>query len=683
MEFIDYLQLPSTSAYMDAFQEAFHDGIQAYRSFSTLGKMTWKPVGLLLLLFAKGLWMILKFLGKHLFRGAFVSLQKGWSQLLFATNEFWKWQLSLSRSALIMEFSFIVMCMACYALRRYIQQQKYVERCRRWYTIRKRNAIQQYKKVVTRIARTSLFLAMLLPHVLFGGLVVTIKLVLPRFVTWVACETYGTSILSFWYPLIMTISILHPYRGRQQQLKENKKVVLATPAKSGTRTGMYPKTTPRTTTATTKSRRAASSPMVQRWIQAAMTPASMRRLRSRRRMGGDDHDDQAEELQEATFWLKYWIVYAVVLAICRIIYLTPVVGSVIGTQKAASILEELQFVFYIWLLALPMTTNDDRTHDFENRPLELLFGKLEKVIDTLYTKISTAIPDTFWQSYVVSNLKNILGLFVFGKFISETTKDKLIHYFEEGQSLVPPAITLFMPGFTQYGVMYVQTIVPAYKSCQPQTKITSSQTKINQTMKSLQYWVLQALWSSVLIWWSSLLWWIPFSSHFIFLSWCHLQIPRSTESWYKILEDELMAFGLLPRWSSAGDHQNFELDMENTTSLKVWRALVNRLPSAVEETTDKEEEQEEQQEDKDDSSTTAVVNNGDDDYDNPSKTIQKKKVQKKDDPMDIDINKENSNNGLSSEDDENYSSGGSSTSQNRRRNPVRRSTRRRRPLSSH
>mmetsp|Transcript_4244 Transcript_4244/g.6081 ORF Transcript_4244/g.6081 Transcript_4244/m.6081 type:complete len:202 (+) Transcript_4244:1148-1753(+) len=180
------------------------------------------------------------------------------------------------------------------------------------------------------------------------------------------------------------------------------------------------------------------------------------------------------------------------------------------------------------------------------------------------------------------------------------------------------------------------------------------------------------------------------SSHLIFVSWCHLQMPKSVEGWYKVLEDELMAFGLVQRWDS---NNNFELDMENTASIKVWRALVKSLPSATEDDEQQQEEGGHKEEEKDDSSTTAVANEDNDDYNGTTIHVTKSRRKKKvivndgDDPMDIDYsdddgkNKENSVNGSSSssDEDENDSRGSRGSSSSR---PVRRSARRRQPLSS-
>ncbi|KAI2508202.1 hypothetical protein MHU86_6253 [Fragilaria crotonensis] len=122
-----------------------------------------------------------------------------------------------------------------------------------------------------------------------------------------------------------------------------------------------------------------------------------------------------------------------------------------------------------------------------------------------------------------------------------------------------------MPGFvTAYGVLYVNTIVPSAKVIPTKS--------LAQTMDSLQYWILHALLSSLLTWWSGLLWWIPFSTHVIFILWCHLQYTSAT--YYDSLERELQAFGLLPKGKAN------VVPVDQTITATMFRTLTKSLPSA-------------------------------------------------------------------------------------------------------
>jgi len=401
---------------------------------------------------------------------------------------------------------------------------------------------------VRRIADTSLFLAMLMPHVVFLASVASTKLLMPRLLTYLATDTYLLSVLSFCYPMVWTIGLLQYYRnGSFEETKTT------STSKRTTRTTTKASKTPlRSSTIFTRTTSPARS--VQRWLRVATTPVC-RAVKK---------DEEYNIHDDATYWLEYWFVYALLLAVCRLTFLLPIVGRLVGKYALlSSSLRELQLVFFLWLFGVPLVT-PELTKD--TRPLPLLYQRAVPVVTAIYNTVSHAIPEEMWQT-VVQKASSILDLAVMIKLISKDTKEWLVHVLEESRPVLPPAITLFMPGFlTEYGVVYVKTLVPCAKCCQAKT--------LNEIMSWLEYWVLHGILSSTLLWWSSLLWWIPFSTHGIFLLWCNLQIPKTTRKWYNMLEEELQAFGLLEK----GDK---DLQVDKTMTAIVFRKLASSLPSAA------------------------------------------------------------------------------------------------------
>lgn len=67
--------------------------------------------------------------------------------------------------------------------------------------------------------------------------------------------------------------------------------------------------------------------------------------------------------------------------------------------------------------------------------------------------------------------KTMLDIAVMVRTISEERRDWLVHVVEEALVLTLPSITLLMPGFvTQFGVAYVQYMVPSTKSAEASSK---------------------------------------------------------------------------------------------------------------------------------------------------------------------------------------------------------------------
>mmetsp|Transcript_1394 Transcript_1394/g.1696 ORF Transcript_1394/g.1696 Transcript_1394/m.1696 type:complete len:707 (+) Transcript_1394:439-2559(+) len=311
-------------------------------------------------------------------------------------------------------------------------------------------------------------------------------------------------------------------------------------------------------------------------------------LASRRYNADEDNDDNT--LQAASsYWLQYWILHNFVTGVGRMIYLLPIVGRIVSKSTwISALIVELQLLWIIWIyglewvLASNLKNESDRKHSYKVRPLPFLTQKLIPHITRSYERISLEIISAeTWNKTICKKASSFLELTVMMRLLRESTTKQILHVMEYAHPFLIPGMTLLMPGFiTEYGVIYVKTIVPSAKTFSAHKKTNSKKSislktlSLKETMNSLQYWVLQGLLSAILSWWSGILWWIPFSTHAIFCVWCHLQYSSNT--WYHALEKELSAFGLLPPLSE-GDQP---LQIQDTLTLKVLSRVIQAIPSA-------------------------------------------------------------------------------------------------------
>lgn len=141
-DFLQYLDLPSSTVYWETCRTAYKDVVLASSSVGTLGYLTLKPFVLIALGLLQYFCILLQFLSRHLFHHAYESAKKGLTQAKFATREFYKWQKTLSNTEIGIELLLIAALIGAYLLRRHIQKRKYVQRATSWYR-RKKRTIKQ------------------------------------------------------------------------------------------------------------------------------------------------------------------------------------------------------------------------------------------------------------------------------------------------------------------------------------------------------------------------------------------------------------------------------------------------------------------------------------------------------------------------------------------------------------
>lgn len=237
-----------------------------------------------------------------------------------------------------------------------------------------------------------------------------------------------------------------------------------------------------------------------------------------------------------------------------------------------------------------MTTSNKDAFLAEALPLRLIHKFLTPLVLQLHSLVSETITKQVWQKWVVSKTKTTLDIAVMVRVLSEDKRDWLVHVAEEARVLILPSITLLMPGFvTQFGVAYVQYMVPCAKSAEAASK--------SAKLVYLEYWILHCGTSGLLHKLGGVLWWVPFSTHMIFLLWSYLILPQAIKSWYGILESELLAFGILPRGKNKnaaacedGEGATTSVTtIRDTKTLRLFQSLVRRLPSAVVEANEHQE----------------------------------------------------------------------------------------------
>jgi hypothetical protein len=135
VEFWERLDVPEYNLYKQAVQTCVHDAWKASQSTFRLLQLTFRPLLILL-------WILLKFLWRNLLEHGGKSLQKGTRQLKFALIALYRFQLSLNSMEVLGEVGLIVLCVALYYFRKWLQRQTYWSRTVQWYRGKKAKCVQ-------------------------------------------------------------------------------------------------------------------------------------------------------------------------------------------------------------------------------------------------------------------------------------------------------------------------------------------------------------------------------------------------------------------------------------------------------------------------------------------------------------------------------------------------------------
>ena len=554
------LKLPAWDLYRDAWAVCTRDIVKASSSVYHLSYLTLKPVAILLWILIGQFW---KFVLEHGGR----SLHAGAIHLKLACIHFYRFQMSLNKTQLFGEASFVLVCVGLYYLRRWLLKQTYYARLVDWTNAKKRRLIKSYTDTVHQIAEVSKILAMALPHSVFFALAVGLMVAFPGMIRWITYETPTTAILSLYYPFFSTLIWVHTQRASNGKNNSNSTRGLS---KQNDKAGTTPKIAERKQKFQTKAK--------------ANTKGGVKKKSS------PGFVTETAALETTKYWLDYWQLYAFVQTFGSCLSMIPIVGRFLVSHPIIAFLTgECKFFFFVWIFGMEKLLGKTSKDAFlaEALPLRLIQRFVKPLVLQLHSLVSDAISKGFWQKWVVSKTKTALDIAVMVRALSEERRDWLIHVVEEARVLTLPSITLLMPGFiTQFGVAYVQYMVPSAKSAEVSSKAMK--------LVYLQYWILHCGTAGLLHKLSGFLWWVPFSNHIVFLLWSYLILPQAITSWYGILESELLAFGILPKSKNNSSNNNNigggeKNDGDGTSVVRIsdtktawlFHSLVQRLPSAV------------------------------------------------------------------------------------------------------
>jgi len=358
---IEYLQIPARDEYTITLLTAYHDVLAACKSTYHLAFLTFRPFWIIGGVLLHHVLVLLKVLGQHTIHHGYVAAREGCIQLKIGVIWFVSFQKSLSRGAIAVECGVVAAFVGAYMLRRYIQKKRYVERVRRWYGTKKRACLQKYKNLVYKVSQTSLFLAVILPHILYVILVLATQYVAPSVVGYFATKTYFTTAISLWYPLAKTIFLVHRWTVFVSKEASGKKRDKDAPGKIAGKKSFF------TTYSYSKSKRSisnvsgpskklnsaqasattAKSKLGEKWLRAAektttkYIPAN-KSTNTLQETNSDDtksekHPEDTIEIlaNESLDLLQYWIVYGLLCAMFSFLSLLPIVGTLVTPMKKA------------------------------------------------------------------------------------------------------------------------------------------------------------------------------------------------------------------------------------------------------------------------------------------------------------------------------------------------------------
>eukprot|EP00531_Pseudo-nitzschia_arenysensis_P014801 CAMPEP_0116136768 /NCGR_PEP_ID=MMETSP0329-20121206/11905_1 /TAXON_ID=697910 /ORGANISM="Pseudo-nitzschia arenysensis, Strain B593" /LENGTH=624 /DNA_ID=CAMNT_0003631667 /DNA_START=28 /DNA_END=1902 /DNA_ORIENTATION=- len=525
-EFAARLELPAWELYREAWGICTRDILKAWSSAYRVSYLTLKPIAILL-------WIILGHVWKFILENGGRSLHTIAIHLKLACIHFIRFQMSLNQTQLLGEAGLIAMCVGIYYFRKWLQRQTYWAKFVGWYRTKKRRISDSYKakkrrflKAYTdtmhKIAKVSKILAMAFPHLVFLGLAFGLLMFIPGVIRWITYETPTIVILSFYYPLVSTLVLVHTERHGWGDDDE----------------------------------------------------------RNNKNKGLSKKKLEAKALETINYWLNYWQLYALIQAIGSCLSMIPIVGRFLVSHPIVGFFTgECKLFFFVWIFGMERVLGKTSTDAFlaEILPLAMIQKFIRPQILQFHSTVSNAISNEFWQKWAVSKTQTTLDIAVMLRLLSEKRRDWLVHIVQEARVLTLPSITLLMPGFvTQFGVAYVQYIVPSAKSAE---NSRSSKTK---KVLYLQYWILHCATAGLLYKLTGILWWLPFSTHMIFLLWSYLSLPQTIQNWYRILESELVAFGILPKSKDVNENDDTSsvVRISDTKTAWLFQSLVDRLPSA-------------------------------------------------------------------------------------------------------
>ncbi len=171
-------------------------------------------------------------------------------------------------------------------------------------------------------------------------------------------------------------------------------------------------------------------------------------------------------------------------------------------------------------------------------PLRFLTKAIGPRLMRVQMAISEQISRDTWHRLIQRKAQRILELMVVFQFLEEESMSYLLKLMDEGRSLLLLSVFAVLPSsLCQLGTLYAQLIFPGARSLAARGN--------EMEILSLKYWVLNSILSLFLAgtWW--IWWCIPFSTQLILGVRCFATFPSTINHHYSGVEQELITFGIL------------------------------------------------------------------------------------------------------------------------------------------
>ena len=641
-ESIDYLQIPPYQTYKQALQIVASDFCTTAKSSWHLLVLTLTPFYIILKLLTHLFLVGLGVIAEHTIKHGVVTARECALQVHTGLSWFVAWQRSLSIAAVAVELATVAAGIGLYMIRRYIQKHRYVERTQRWFRRKLNATIKLYNGFVRTVSKTSVLLALLLPHLLYVLVVVTLYYVAPWFLRYFAMHTPTTSIISVVIPLVRTISFLN--RWKSSAGKDSEKKIGETD-----KIGAVASPNGATTTAKKRKTRSSTGRAADRYLEATMKPAGMAASTAKKQLESMSADQTLRA--EGMDLLRYWVVYALLCALFRAISLMPVVGSLVTagavmtpekTSRWAApskpgrfstliyslrpnerLIKEIKLVFFIWLLYLPTSLTGaaaegsrkkgksvkDKVTAWEtkivsgdlNRPVIIVYKRFAPIAVSV-AKVSLQLtqegrgqqsgtpsaPTATQRRTAPSMLARLLTKAIgFIRYVLEVTVfTRMIS--PETRDWILAAIAdgaALLPAAITLAMpgYFTQFGVLYVSNVVPaaSSSVASDSEDSASMARYLRYWVIHTLLSCLLESFRPVLAWVPLSTHATWILWAYLQFEPVTTKLFALIEWDLTAFGLLHAGKGPKNGESSAAhDMGKAVTIQLLKKASSILPKA-------------------------------------------------------------------------------------------------------
>jgi len=254
-----------------------------------------------------------------------------------------------------------------YLLRKWIRKKRYVEKVNAWYMKKRSKALRKYDRMVDNIAETSLFLAFILPHMIFFLICVLLRwtVVGGSIIRYFVTETIAVDALSLWWPVIRTVMVLARWKELQNKKKRKEQGLheeKVDEKKNDKRTGVTAEKKDPAVKVTQQKVSGGIADRIQK-LQGASGSSSVAPGKSKtakpniptrhniKSSQEKDKNEAAVNSRKATTLLKYWIVYSLLMTIIKTLQLFPFIGRVFTAASPPDpyeTTEDEMYAYQIW-----------------------------------------------------------------------------------------------------------------------------------------------------------------------------------------------------------------------------------------------------------------------------------------------------------------------------------------------